>query len=128
MVQEVDSPNLRICLDAPLVPDKNPAVIDQAAQAVGASQVLSHFGGEFERRPDGSIRGFDRHDGIVQPGDTNQYYADLVRAVKRIGYTGYLSYELCHQLPLVNGQTVDIEYAHHNAKLAAEFVRQLIDS
>ena len=65
MVKEVDSPHLKVCLDAPLMPDKSAAVISQAAQGVGPLQVLSHFGGEFERRPDGSIRGYDRNDGVV---------------------------------------------------------------
>ena len=39
---------------------------------------------------------------------------------------GYLSYELCHQLPVVNGKTVGIEFAHQNAQLAAQFMRQLL--
>ena len=60
--------------------------------------------------------------------DTNVYYRDFVRAMIEIGYEGYLSYELCHQLPVVNGQTVDIEYAYQNARLAAEFMRELIDA
>src|SRR5262249_20233871 len=64
MVKEAGSPHLKVCLDAPLMPDKSPAVIRQAAVAVGPLQVLSHFGGEFERRPDGTIRGYDRIDGI----------------------------------------------------------------
>ena len=126
MVEEVDSPYLSICLDAPLMPDKSPAVIRQAAQDVGPLQVLSHFGGEFERRPDGTIRGYDRIDGIVR-GDTNEYYRDFVRSMRDIGYEGYFGYELCHQLPVVNGQTVDIEFAHQNAQLAAEFMRELIE-
>jgi sugar phosphate isomerase/epimerase len=61
-------------------------------------------------------------------GDTNQYYRDFVRAMHAIGYQGYLSYELCHPLPVVDGQTVDIGYAHQNAQLAAEFMRDLIES
>ena len=44
-----------------------------------------------------------------------------------IGYDGYIGYELCHQLPVVDGQTVGIDYAHENARLAAEFMRDLID-
>jgi sugar phosphate isomerase/epimerase len=127
MVKEVGSPHLKICLDAPLMPDKSAAVIRQAAQQVGPLQVLSHFGGEFERREDGTIRGYDRYDGVIR-GDTNQYYADFVRSMREIGYTGYLSYELCHQLPVVNGQTVDIGFAHQNAELAAQFMRGLIRS
>jgi sugar phosphate isomerase/epimerase len=109
------------------MPDRSHAAILQAAREVGPLQVLSHFGGEFERRKDGTIRGFDVFDGVMR-GDTNQYYADFVRAMRAIGYRGYLSYELCHPLPVVNGKTVDIEYAHQNAQLAAEFMRDLIKS
>ncbi len=127
MVREVDSPHLKICLDAPLMPDRSTAGIREGAQAVGPLQVLSHFGGEFEELPDGSIRGYERNDGVVGE-DTNQYYRDFIRSMNEIGYTGYLGYELCHQLPVVDGQTVDISYADHNAKLAAQFMRELIES
>ena len=127
MVREVGSPHLKVCLDAPLMLDKSAKAMREAARAVGPLQVLSHFGGEFERRADGSIRGFERNDGVL--GDeTNQYYRDFVDAMRGIGYKGYLSYELCHQLPVVDGNTVGIEFAHENAKLAAEFMRQLFNS
>ena len=127
MVKEVDSPHLKLCLDAPLMPDRSAEGIRDGALAVGPLQVLSHFGGEFERQSDGSIRGFDRYDGVIV-GDTNQYYRDFVRAMSDIGFEGYIGYELCHQLPLVDGQTVGIEYADQNAQLAAEFMRALIES
>jgi hypothetical protein len=45
-----------------------------------------------------------------------------------IDYQGYMSYELCHSLPIMDGRTVDISYAHQMAELAAEFVRDLIES
>jgi len=127
MAKEVGSPHLKVCLDAPLMPDRSTPAIQQAAQDVGPLQILSHFGGEFERRSDGTIRGFDVMDGAVR-GDTNQYYRDFVRAMHDIGYRGYMSFELCHPLPVVNGQTVDISYAHQNAQLAAEFMRELFES
>jgi sugar phosphate isomerase/epimerase len=127
MVKEVNSPHLKVCLDAPLMPDRSRAAIDRAARDVGELQVLSHFGGEFERRSDGSIRGFDIFDGVNR-GDTNTYYRDFVHAMCQIGYSGYMSYELCHPLPVKDGQTVDISYAHQNAELAAEFMRDLINS
>src|SRR5204863_5524602 len=125
MVREVDSPHLQVCLDAPLMPDKSAAAMDEAAREVGSLQVLSHFGGEFDRNPDGSITGVDRIDGVVT-GVTNQYYQDFARAMQEISYDGYISYELCHQLPVVNGETVGIEFAHKNAQLAAEFMREII--
>ncbi len=127
MVREVDSPHLQICLDAPLMPDRSAAAMMQAAADVGSMQVMSHFGGEFDRNPDGSILGMHREDGVLTES-TNQYYRDFVTAMHRIGYRGYISYELCHQLPIVNGQTVGIEFAHKNAQLAAEFMRTIIRS
>jgi sugar phosphate isomerase/epimerase len=127
MVKDIGSSHLKVCLDAPLMPDRSTAAIGQAAKDVGPLQILSHFGGEFERRPDGTIRGFDVMDGVVR-GDTNQYYQDFVRSMRDIGYRGYMSYELCHPLPVKNGQTVDISYAHENAELAAEFMRGLFES
>lgn len=125
MVREVNSPHLKVCLDAPLMIDKSADAMREAARAVGPLQVLSHFGGEFERRADGSIRGFERNDGVVE-GETNQYYRDFVAAMNGIGYDGYLSYELCHQLPVIQGQTVGVEFADQNARLAAEFMREIL--
>jgi sugar phosphate isomerase/epimerase len=125
MVGEVNSPHLKVCLDAPLMLHKSRKAMLAAAQAAGPLQVLSHFGGEFERRPDGSIRGFERNDGVLE-GETNQYYEDFVSAMREINYQGYLSYELCHQLPVVNGRTVGVEFADNNAQLAAQFMRELI--
>jgi sugar phosphate isomerase/epimerase len=124
MIRQVDSPHLKACLDVPLMKDKSPATIRQAAHDIGPLQVLSHFGGEFERRPDGSIRGFERNDGVVGV-DTHDYYRDFILAMRDIGYKGYFGYELCHQLPTVNGQTVGIEYAHQSAQLAAQFMRDI---
>ena len=113
MVKEVSSPNLKVSLDVPIMDDKSPENIQKAAQSVGNLQVLSHFGGEYERGTDGKVIGSD-------------YYHPFVKAMKEIGYSGYMSYELCHPLPVVNGQTVGIEYADKNAKLAAEFMKGII--
>src|SRR6266567_4591225 len=66
-----------------------------------------------------------RIDGLIT-GETNQYYRDFARAMHEIGYNGYTSYELCHQLPVVNAETVGIEFAHKNARLAAEFMREIV--
>ena len=113
MVKEVSSPNLKVSLDAPIMADKSPENIQRAAKAVGDLQVLSHFGGEYERDRDGKVNGAS-------------FYRPFIRAIHEIGYSGYLSYELCHSLPKVNNQTVGIEYADKNAQLAAEFMRGLI--
>jgi sugar phosphate isomerase/epimerase len=127
MIREVGSPHLKACLDAPLMPDRSRTGIREGARAVGSLQVLSHFGGEFERLGNGSIRGFERNDGVVGE-DTKRYYVEFARTMTEIGYDGYIGYELCHQLPVVNGQTVGIEYAHEQARLAAEFMRGILNA
>ena len=113
MVKEVSSPSLKVSLDVPIMDDKSPENIHKAAVAVGNLQVLSHFGGEYERGADGKVTG-------------ENYYKPFIEAMNEIGYSGYMSYELCHPLPIVNGKTVGIEYAHKNAQLAAEFMKGII--
>lgn len=98
-----------------MMPDKSPETIHQASLDVGPLQVLSHFGGEYQRAADGRIKGED-------------FYPHFVRAMQRIGYQGYLSYELCHPLPVVEGQAVGIEFAEANARMAAEYMRGLVTS
>ncbi|MCX5645226.1 MAG: sugar phosphate isomerase/epimerase [Phycisphaerae bacterium] len=116
MIQEVNSPRLKACLDLPLLLDKSPEGIHTATSELGAFQALSHFGGEFERADDGSI--VNDHE--------NEAYPHFIRAMKQIGYSGYMGYELCHPLPVVDGQTVGIEFAEKNAQLAAEFMRGVL--
>jgi sugar phosphate isomerase/epimerase len=113
MIKEVNSPSLKVSLDVPIMDDKSTENIHKAAQAVGKLQVLSHFGGEYERGADGKVKGED-------------FYRHFILAMNEIGYSGYMSYELCHPLPVVNGQTVGIEFADKNAKLAAEFMKGII--
>lgn len=113
MVKEVDSPNLKVCLDAPLLKQKDDDSVMRAARAVASLQTLSHFGGEYEEEADGTVKG--------QP-----FYKPFLRGMAEIDYAGYIGYELCHPLPVVNGVTVGIEFAEKNARLAAKFMRGLI--
>jgi hypothetical protein len=66
MVKEVSSPNLKVSLDVPIMDDKSPENIHKAAQAVGKLQVLSHFGGEYERGTDGKVIGSDYYHPFVK--------------------------------------------------------------
>jgi sugar phosphate isomerase/epimerase len=127
MIREIASPHLKACLDAPMaarqgVPSGDP--MRQAALSVRGLQVLSHFGGEYERQADGSVRGYDRGpDMTLTPED---YYADFVQGMREIGYEGYFGYELCHPLPNVDGEPVGIGFADNQARLAAEFMRGVL--
>jgi sugar phosphate isomerase/epimerase len=125
MVREVNSPSLKVCLDAPIMPDRRPEVVRQAALEVGPLQVLSHFGGEYDRGPDGIVRPYDPASGKTT---AEEFSLAFVRAMREIGYQGYVGYELCHPLPVVNQQTVGVEYAEKNAQLACEYMRALMKS
>jgi sugar phosphate isomerase/epimerase len=125
MIAEIGSPRLKACLDAPLAKKQGTSDMRQAIREVGPLQVLTHFGGEYARDADGRVRGdVRRPDGGLEPGD---FYHDFVRGLLETGYQGYIGYELCHPLPTVNGQTVGIEFADENAKLAARYMHAVID-
>lgn len=120
MIREVDSPHLRACLDAPLAARQGIASMLDAAHAVRGLQVLSHFGGEYERRPDGSVLGNIRH-----PDDTltpETYYVEFSQGMRDIGYAGYTGYELCHPLPLIAGRPAGLDFADLNTQLASEYM------
>jgi len=125
MIREVDSPHLKACLDAPLAARQGVTSMQDAAREVAGLQVLSHFGGEYERAADGSVRGLVRNpDESLTPED---YYLDFAIGMQEIGYAGYIGYELCHPIPHVNGEQVGIDFADLNARLAAEYMRGVLE-
>jgi sugar phosphate isomerase/epimerase len=124
MIAEVGSPSLKACFDAPLAAMAGVSDMRAAASEVGTLQILSHFGGEYDRDADGRIRGVVwNRDGSRTP---ENYYADFVLGMADIQYDGYVGFELCHPLPQTDGVTVGIEFADLNAQLAAEYMRGLI--
>jgi len=114
MVEEVGSSHLKICFDARLERDLDEAAIEQATREVAGLQVLTHFGGEYECDADGIQ---------VTPGEQCEA---AVRGLSAIGYRGYIGFELCHPLPVVDGQTVGIDFVDKNARLAAEYLQGVI--
>lgn len=124
LIREVASPHLKACIDAPLAARQGVTSMQEAAREVGALQVLTHFGGEYDRDADGTVRGFDRNPDLTLTPEN--YYADFAEGMQEIGYKGYTGYELCHPLPKVNGETVGIEFADLNAQLAAEYMRGIL--
>jgi sugar phosphate isomerase/epimerase len=133
MVKEVGSPNLKICLDAPIMEKKDPAYLRQAVQDVGSLMVHSHYGGEFERKePNGPIlrpalKGAWGNSAITREGyEEGDFYLPFFKAMLEMGYQGYIGYELCHPLPVVNGQVVGLDFVDKNTQLGIEFIRSVI--
>jgi hypothetical protein len=115
MVREVASPNLKVCFDARLEHSLDEQAVRKAVVEVGALQSLWHFGGEYDKTPDGKI---------ALKGDEKALGEML--GLLEIGYRGYAGFELCHPLPKVNGQTVGIDFVDKNAQLAAEYMRGIL--
>jgi len=114
MVNEVASPNLKICFDARLEHHLDEAAVRRAVNEIAALQVLWHFGGEYHRGPDG----------IMVNGD-EKALAEM-QGLFDIDYQGYAGFELCHPLPVVDGETVGLDFVDKNAQLAAEYLREIV--
>src|SRR4030095_8813523 len=61
MIRDVGSPPVQACRGPPPAAAQGGASMLETAHAVRGLQVLSHFGGEYERRADGSVLGHVRH-------------------------------------------------------------------
>jgi sugar phosphate isomerase/epimerase len=114
MVKEVGSPRLKVCFDARLEHSLDEAAVRRAVNEVGSLQVLWHFGGEYDKGPNG----------ISLKGDEKALGEAL--GLLDIGYRGWAGFELCHPLPVVNGQTVGIDFVDKNARLALEYMRGIV--
>jgi len=116
MIQEVDSPALKACLDAPLLARRTDAdYVRQAVLETADLQVHSHFGGEFHRDPEGKA---------VCELDCD--YLSFVKALKETGYTGYLCYEFCHPCLDDRHEPAGIDRIDEQAALALEFMLDIL--
>jgi sugar phosphate isomerase/epimerase len=114
MVREINSPALKICFDARLEKEMNAEEVQAATVEVGALQILSHFGGEYDEDADG-----------IKVTGGEPCLAEVLGLLET-GYRGYFGYELCHPLPVVDGQTVGIDFTDKNTRLALQYMRGVI--
>jgi hypothetical protein len=126
----VDSPYLKACLDAPIMDDKSPENMMEAAQAVKDLQILSHFGGEFGEDAYGRIVDIQENH-LSASGDpeikVEVYYPHFIKAMNSIGYAGWYSYELCHPLPVVDGERVGIDFVEESARCACILMKSMLN-
>ncbi|MDR1201688.1 MAG: sugar phosphate isomerase/epimerase [Tannerellaceae bacterium] len=120
VVNEVDSPHLKICFDLPPHED-NVENITTAINTIGHLDILFHYNGEFDRLPNGKLH--------VTPSfgyPSIHHYGHLVNELQRIGYDGYLNWEFCHCVIDKNGNQGEIKYVDEQTKLALEYMRELV--
>jgi len=123
LIEEVGSPALKACLDAPLLKDHSERGYREAIEATGDLLVHTHFGGQFERRPDGTVALLR---GRAQPQGVD-YRAFLKAAQEILHYRGHIGYELCSPV-LIRHRHAGLDYALLQAELACQFMRQVLNS
>jgi len=121
MIREVNSPALKACLDCPLLARQDDEYIAEAVRATGELQVYSHYGGEFDEVDGEAVQ---RPIRFARRALFN--YPAFVKALKEIGYTGYLSYEFCHPCLGENHQLEGIEAVARQTELARSYMKKLI--
>ena len=123
MMQEIERPNVKHCLDALLFYERQSAdYIQEAVRACGPHIVLTHYGAwNFDESPDGDV--------VQQPapsfGGVINYEA-FVGELSRIGYDGYLASEYC-TAALKSHRIAGIEEVDRGTKLALRYLKALID-
>ena len=123
MMQEVERPNVKLCLDALLFYERQSTqYIQEAVQACGPHIVLTHYGAwNFDQSPNGDI--------VQQPapsfGGLINYEA-FVGELRKVGYDGYLVSEYC-TAALKNHQIAGIEEIDRGTTLAMRYLKALLD-
>ena len=122
-IDEVDSPALKACLDPPLLKVHTEEYYRRALQATGGRMVHSHFGGRFVRDGDGKSV---REDSPLRPYTADEaLFFKLAREIA--GFDGHVGYELCSPV-LIGHRHAGLDYALEQTALAAQYMRQIIDS
>ena len=128
-VECVDSPYLQCCFDAPCCgwtkEHQSDEYITKAVHEVGKRQMITHANAEFVEHADGTIEmiSFDPHE---QPVLTNS--PAFVRALKEIGYEGYINFEFCH-MPYHHGKVLGYnDYIEDQIRIAQKYFRGLIEN
>ena len=122
MMQEVDRPNVKLCLDALLFYERqSPEYIQEAVQACGPHIVFTHYGAwNFDEAANGEI--------VQQPapsfGGLINYEA-FIGQLQKVGYEGYLVSEYC-TAALKNHRIAGIEEVDRGTKLALRYIQGLL--
>jgi sugar phosphate isomerase/epimerase len=121
MIAEVESPALQACLDVPILERQDDAYVAQAVRETGRLQVHSHFGGEFEPGPGGTVRSRQ-----FEFGRPLTNYPAFIRALKETGYDGYFCYEFCHPAQDARHEMKGLEFVEEQARLAFAYLRDVM--
>jgi len=131
MIKEIDSDRVKMCLDIGLgcfdqFTQQNDKYIAKAVKECSDLIVYSHFNGEFRETAHGDFiqEPYDAPE-LTPPGGSLINYEAFVRELKKIGYNGYLAYEVCGPV-LVNHQLQGVEEVDRLVKAALGYMKKLI--
>lgn len=124
MMQEIDRPNVKLCLDAVLFYDRqSDEYIREAVQRCGEHIAYTHYGAwNFSETTDGEVL----QDPSPSFGGKINYEA-FINALRQIGYEGYLVSEYCTAV-LKNHQIAGIEEIDRGTRLALRYMKRLVNS
>ncbi len=123
LVQEVNSPWLKICLDLPIFENLDKEYVASAVRTVGKLQVHSHYGGEYYRDENRIVR---QKAISGRFGRTLPDYSHYMALMNEIGYNGYFTFELCHPVLNEDHTPAGIDYVHEQVSLAREYMSNII--
>ncbi|HAQ19443.1 MAG TPA: sugar phosphate isomerase [Prolixibacteraceae bacterium] len=123
LVREINSPWLKICLDLPIMDNLDNDYVANAVRTVGNLQVHSHFGGEYYRDKDDTVKPVILD---YYAGGKNPDYRHYIGLMNEIGYNGYFTFELCHPVLNADHTRGDISYVDNQVKLAREFLGKMV--
>lgn len=126
MVNEVGSDYVKCCMDPPLFKSQEDEYVAQAILATGNLQVHCHFGGEYEKNSEGKV--VQRPIPSVISGMESTplaNYPAAIKALKEVGYEGYLSFELCHPFMPKNHEFGSVADVDEVVKCALAYMRNL---
>jgi sugar phosphate isomerase/epimerase len=122
MMQEIDRPNIKLCLDVPLFYERqSDEYVREAVEQCGDSIILTHFGAwNFSQNADGEI--------ILDPSPSCGEminYKTFFGELDTIGYDGYLVCEYC--LPVVkNHRIAGIEEVDKATRMSLKYMKDLL--
>jgi len=123
MMQEIDRPNVKMCLDATLFYERqSDDYIRESVKKCGKNIIHTHYGAwNFSETEDGII--------VQDPSPicgVPVNYATFIEELQNVGYDGYLVSEYC--LPVVKhhqlGGMEEVDYA---TKISLQYMRQLVN-
>jgi sugar phosphate isomerase/epimerase len=131
MIKAINADNLKMCLDIGLGcmsdAQQTDEYLTEAVEACRDFIIYSHYNGKFKETSAGVVQeGYDIPFSS-KPGGSIMNYPAFIRELKKIGYKGYLAYEVCGPVT-INYQHQGLAEVDRLVKSAYSYMRNLIET